>query len=307
MKVQARLATLFEQLLTESMSLDQMQKAIRRVIPGYDIQQRAGYPPNIPMPRADAARHVLKEVLKEGLFLRLVEALIELTTLGEMGREVKILLLPRIIAEVEDQGYKYSRQKRMFVEAVGRKGTMGWGTLRDGGSYEFALLRADIAGNSDLVRRYPKEMVNEALSSVRSMVTRFVEKRDGRIWTWQGDGALAAFYFNDKIIQATLCAMEIIHELFVYNLVARPLPEPLRARLAVHAGPCHFQRSTQQSADDTVKHVEVLESSYTPPGFLTVSPNVYTDLGTKLSSFFKAVPGPDNRSVFRYGLEWQRK
>ena len=307
MKVQARLAALFEQLLTESMSLDQMQKAIRTVIPGYDIQQRSGFPPNIPMPRADAARHVLKEVLKENLFLQLVEAMIEMTTRGEMGREVKILLLPRIIAEVENQGYKYSRQKRMFVEAVGKKRTMGWATLRDGGSYEFALLRADIAGNSDLVRRYPREMVNEALASVRAMVTRFVERRDGRIWQWQGDGALAAFYFNDKIVQATLCGMEIIHELFVYNLIARPLPEPLRARLAVHAGPCHFLRSSRQSADDTVKHVEVLESTYTPPGPLTVSPNVYTDLGSKLSALFKPVPGPDNSSIFRYGLEWEQK
>jgi class 3 adenylate cyclase len=307
MKVQARLAALFEQTLTESMSLDQMQKALRRVIPGYEIHQRSGFPPNIPMPRADAAHHVVKVILKEGLFLRFVEALIELTTLGEMGREVKVLLLPRVIAEMEEQGYRYSRQKRMFVEAVGRTRTMGWGTLRDGGSYDFALLRADIVGNSEMVRRYPRDVVSQALTSVRTLVTRLVEKRDGRIWSWEGDGALAAFYFNDKILQATLCGMEIIHELFVYNLVGRPLPEPLRARLAVHAGPCRFLRSSRESAGDTVKHVEVLESSYTPPGFLTVSPNVYTDLGSKLSPLFTAVPGPNHGNVFRYGLEWEQK
>jgi len=40
---------------------------------------------------------------------------------------VKILPLPRIIAEVEDQGFKCGRQKGMFVEAAVRKRTVAWG------------------------------------------------------------------------------------------------------------------------------------------------------------------------------------
>ena len=71
------------------------------------------------------------------------------------------------------------------------------------------------------MRRHLRAMVSQALMSVRAMVTRLVERRDDRILTWQGDGALAAFSFNGKITQATLCGMEIIHGLFVYNLVAR--------------------------------------------------------------------------------------
>ncbi len=307
MKVQSRLATLFVSALSQSMPVDLMEKVARRVIPDYDVHERSGFPSNIPIPRADAARHILKDFTQEGYLLKLIESLIEVTSRGEMGREVRIPLLPRIIAEVEDQGYRYSPDKGVFLEAGKRERTMGWGTLREGTTYEFALLRMDVAGNSRLVRKYSKELINAEYARLRDLVTRIVERREGRIWSWEGDGGLAAFYFIDKTIQATLCGIEIIHEMFVYNLLSRELPEPLLFRLAVHAGPCPFVRSAKESAGDTIRRVELLEASYSLPGCLTVSPGVYTDLGSKLSPLFAVVPGPDNGNVYRYGLEWEKK
>jgi class 3 adenylate cyclase len=306
-KVTARVESLFVSALSQSMPVELMQKVARMVIPNYDIYERSGFPSAIGMPRADAARHILKDFTREGFLLKFVESLIEVMTQGYMSREVPIPLLPRIIAEVEDQGYRYSASKGIFVEAGEHERTMGWGTLREGHTYEFALLRVDVVGNSEMVRRYPKSQVTDAYASVQAMITRQVEKRDGRIWGWEGDGGLAAFYFLDKTIQATLCGMEIVHELFVYNLLGRALPEPVRVRLAVHAGPCRFLMSAKESAGDTIRRVELLESRYTHPGCLTVSPGVFTDLGSKLSPLFAAVPGPENSTVYRYSLEWERK
>ena len=307
MKVPARLSTLFVSALSQSMTVDLMEKVARTVIPDYDVHERSGFPSNIPMPRADAARHILKDITREGYFLKLIEALIEVTSNGDMGREVRIPLLSRIVSEVEDQGYSYSREKGVFIEAGAAAHTMGWGTLREGKSYEFALLRVDIAGNSELVRHYPKALIATVYGTLSDLVTRVVEKRDGRIWSWEGDGGLAAFYFMDKTIQATLCGMEIVHELLLQNLLSAVLPEPLRVRLAVHAGPCRFLSSARESGGDTIRRVEMLESSYTAPGSLTVSAGVFTDLGSKLSPLFVAVPGPDNGCVYRYTLEWEKK
>ena len=306
-KVQTRVGTLFASALSQSMSVEIMQKVARMVIPGYDLYERSGFPANIPMPRADAARHILKDFTREGYLLKLIESLIDVASHGIMGREVRIPLLPRIIAELEAQGLRYSVEKGVFVEAGERERTMGWGTLQEGKTYEFALLRADIAGNSRLVRRYPRSRIKEVYGSMRDLVTRLVEKRDGRIWSWEGDGGLAAFYFMDKTIQATLCGIEILHELFLFNLLGRALPEPVLVRLAVHAGPCRFVRSAKESAGDTIRRTELLESAYTRPGCLTVSPGIFTDLGSKLSPHFVAVPGPENGTVYRYGLEWERK
>jgi class 3 adenylate cyclase len=309
MKIQARLETLFVTALSRSMPVDLMEKVARKVISDYDIYQRSGFPPSIRIPPVDAARQILRDFIREKYFLKLIESLLDVQQHGNMGREVKIPHLPQIIAEIEGQGYTYSQKKGVFVDAAtgGREKTMGWGALREGRSYDLALLRIDIVGNSDLVRRYPKTMIDAAYAAVRDIITRLVEKRDGRIWGWEGDGGLAAFYFTDKTIQATLCGMEIIHELFLFNLIAGALPEPISARLAVHAGPCKFVASAKESAGDTIRRVELLESRYTKPDSLTVSPGVYTDLGSKLSPLFVPATGPDNRSVYRYSLEWQRR
>jgi class 3 adenylate cyclase len=309
MKIQTRLATLFVSALSQSMPVDLMEKVARKVIPDYDIHERSGFPASIPIPRADAARQILRDFVQENYFLKLIESLLEVQQHGDMGREIRIPLLSRIVAEVEDHGFTYSRQKGVFVEETknGRLRTMGWGTLREGRSYELALLRIDTVGNSDLVRRYPRSLIDATYAAVRDIITRLVEKREGRIWSWEGDGGLAAFYFIDKTIQATLCGMEILHELFLYNLLGTGLPEPLAARLAVHAGPCKFLASSKESDGDTIRRVELLESRYTRPDSLTVSPGVFTDLGSKLAPLFIPVNGPDNSSTYRYCLEWQRR
>ena len=251
-----------------------------------------GFPESIPIPRVDAARQILRDFVQENFFLKLIESLLEVQQHGDMGREIRIPLLSRIIAEIEDQGFTYSKQKGVFVEETknGRARTMGWGTLREGRSYELALLRLDIVGNSDLVRRYPRSIIDATYVAVRDIITRLVEKRDGRIWTWEGDGGLAAFYFIDKTIQATLCGMEIVHELFLFNLLGTALPEPLSARLAVHAGPCKFLASPPRSPTGTPSGgSSCWNRSYTKPDCLTVSPGVFTDLGSKLSPLFVPV------------------
>jgi class 3 adenylate cyclase len=305
-RVQARLGSLFVSALSQSMPVELMQKVARSVITDYDVYDRSGFPKSIPMPRADAARQILRDFYQEGYFLKLIESLIEMVSHGDMGRDVRMALLPKIIAEVEDQGYRYAADKGVFVEAGETSRTMGWGTLRENHTYEFALLRVDIVGNTEMVRKYAKPVVSSTYDALRDMVTRLVERRDGRIWGWEGDGGLAAFYFIDKTIQATLCGMEIVHELFFYNLLARILPEPIRVRIAVHAGPCRFLISAKESSGDTIRRVELLESQYTLPGTLTVSPGVYTDLGSKLSPLFQAVPGPENGSAYRYELGWNK-
>jgi class 3 adenylate cyclase len=301
-KVNTRVAGLLVQAMTQSLTVDMMTVVARRLIPDYDVYERSGFPPSIPMPRADAARHILKDFSREGLFFRLVEALIDVHTNGFMGREVPIPLLSRIAAEIEGQGYRYWREKGVFVESAGRGKTMGWGTLREGRTYELALLRMDVAGNSALMRRYPADIVRATFAAMKDIARRLVEGRDGRIWSWEGDGGLAAFYFGDKAMQATLCGIEILHELYLFNLLACRLPEPVSMRLAVHAGPCRFTGAPRDAGGETIRRVELLESTYTQPDSLTVSSVVYTDLGGKLERSFVPIGGDGNSALFRYAL-----
>jgi class 3 adenylate cyclase len=88
-----------------------------------------------------------------------------------------------------------------------------------------------------------------------------VTSRLGRLWTWEGDGAMAAFLFGSMEKSAVYCGMEILHELFFYNKIKNPLNGPLNVRIGVHTGRVRYSDDEiERLKNDTVKQVVELES-----------------------------------------------
>ena len=177
--------------------------------------------------------------------------------------------------------------------------------LQEGQIYEFSFLRLDIVRNTKLVRKYPRPLIIDTYSEIKSIVRKLVEKRNGRIWDWEGDGGFAAFHYEDKNINAVLTGIEILYDLFIYNLFECKLKEGLAVRMAIHTGPCQFFKEAKVMQNETLKKLEILESRYSKPNTLTLSPGVYTDMGQKLERAFEQVPIDGGNSVYRYTLQWE--
>jgi len=140
---------------------------------------------------------------------------------------------------------------------------------------------------------------------LRKLLSAIVERRDGRIWHWEGDGGIAAFLFGAKNVQASLAGMEMLLELFMYNLLHSAFAADLHVRLAVHTGPCQFLGNFKEIRSDTLRRLETLESRYAATDSLILSPGVYSDLGTKLESFFRPVAAADRQMLYQYSLSWE--
>jgi class 3 adenylate cyclase len=177
--------------------------------------------------------------------------------------------------------------------------------LREGSQYEFSFLRADVVSNTALVRRHTAAQVSLVYADLRDLVQQIVEKRDGRIWNWEGDGGVVAFYFGAKNVMAALCGIEILLEVFLYNRLRNPLSESLSIRLAVHTGQAQFLSQTGQITSEALQRLETLEADQTEADSLTLSPVVYTNLGSKLSALFQAAQADDHSTVYRYRLRWK--
>jgi len=160
-------------------------------------------------------------------------------------------------------------------------------------------------GNTQMVRKYSKPRVLKAYADVRQLFSTVVDKREGRVWNWEGDGGVAAFYLGNKNAQAALAGMELLLELFMVNLYTPPLPEPLRVRAAVHAGPCQFFERFDDLRSDTLRRLEAIEGQHTEPGTLVISSRVYADLGNKLEQVFRPVRISRHQSLYRYRLGWE--
>ena len=305
MKVSARLENLLVQALSQSMGVDRMEKLARRVIQAYDLHRQSGFPSQIPVPQRDAAQLIVKDMVRQGQLRRFCEILIDVDRNGIMGRPVSIRFLPRIMGEIENLGYFFSEEYGLFVEGRDVTKTQGWGVLQEGQTYDFSFLRMDIAGNSRLVRKHPKGEVLKAYADLRGLFTTVVERREGRIWQWEGDGGTAAFLFGAKNVQAVLAGMQMLLELFMFNLYRCSFAGELHVRLAVHTGPCLFLVNFKDIRSDTLQRLELIESRYAGSDSLIITPGVYSDMGTKLESFFRAVPITSQNFLYQYSLRWE--
>ena len=305
MRISTRLQRLLTDALSQSMPVHTMIRIARQIIQNYDIYESSGFPPNMPIPTINAARQITQDVIKADHVVQFVEILIDIYENGLMGRNISIRFLPQIIKELEYLGLIYDDEYKMFIEKSDMKKTIDWGVLQENNIYDLTFMCLDIVNNSELVRKYDKKDITLAFSDIREIFKYHVEKRNGRIWEWEGDGGIAAFYFQDKNIKAVLSGIDILLELFLYNQFRGILNEAIQIRLAVHTGPCHFTHNIQSMQSDTLDKLNELETKHTPPNHLVISSGVYSDMGSKLEHFFLSEPIAGGNYVYRYSLQWE--
>lgn len=306
MRSRVNLPAMCARALSESMDIRTMTAVVREIIPNYDIHERTGFPPSIAIPSQDVARQIVSDVIQESRLLQLISSLIDMHELGRMGRRYPIPNIRAIVQEVLENGYLFDQENRMFVENPTVRKTRNWGALAPGHEYTIAFLRVDIVENSQLVRNYSASTIQKAYGALRDIVTVAVEKRNGRVWRWEGDGGLAAFFFNDKHQKATLAAMEIVHELHIYNLIGCPLSSPLAARIAVHSGPVDYTDSDESlKQSPTLSKLVEIEEQHTRPLSVTISSVVKVMLDSLLSSEFIPLSNDSQGMYFNYSLQWE--
>lgn len=300
-----RICQLLVRALNESMSTDLMVRLARRIVPDYDIHERTGFQRSVPIPSLEVAGQIARDLGGGISLLRLVEALIEIDRSGFMGSRVNVRSLQPLIQEIESLGYAYDEATRLFMETAESVRTRAWSFLQEGQVCELSFLKVDLVASSKLVRDHARARISRAYQDLQRIVAAAVYRRNGRVWNWEGDGGVIAFLFGDKNVQAALAAMEIILELFLYNTFRCALATPLAVRIAVHTGPCPYHESFARIQSDTLRRLAVIESRYTRPDTVTLSPGVYSDLGPKLSRFFEPFPGDAGGQLYRYALRWE--
>ncbi|MFW5714744.1 MAG: hypothetical protein ACOCXF_00025 [bacterium] len=304
-RIPNRLINYCVKALAQSMTINIMVALARQIIPHYDLHQKTGIPRSVAIPNITAAQQIVKDIIAHQAFLDFVLLLVKTSDQGYMGRRYAIPYLRQLINGVIDQGYIYDSANDIFVENPQLRRTPNWGTLKDGHSYNFALLRLDIAGNSRLVKECDESTIESTYNDLREIVQLAVKKRNGRMWGWDGDGGLAAFFYGNKNQSAVLSGMEVLHELFIYNYTRNPLSQPLQIRTAVHSGPMEYSENEEDiRSADIVKQVEELEHSYTKAGSLSLSEVVMAMLDHLLLSQLeeKKVRGHRKFYVYRSAL-----
>ncbi|MBL8967344.1 MAG: hypothetical protein JNG85_10055 [Spirochaetaceae bacterium] len=287
MKVKSNLSIATKRCLHESLAPEIFARIAKEVLPGYDLPARTGFPATVPVPGQLAAARFVDDVIAEDRFLILIERLARLDREGFMGRPHRVDGLQSIMRSVAVEGYVWDETTELFMEDSRIRRTPDWGRLLEGEERRFTLLRADVVKNSRLVRVHGEAAARGAFEDLRNIFARCVEHRQGRVWRWEGDGALAAFLFGHSTTSAVLAGISLLNELFLYDRMHNSLGEPLKIRAAVHTGPLRYSNDIGVLCkQETIMEVADAEANQTPVGALSMTPAVAATLDRVLLDRF---------------------
>jgi class 3 adenylate cyclase len=292
-------ASFCRKCLQQSLPVEMMIRIAQLVSPEYDIYRRSGLTEGMPISNQDAAQRIVADLIEDGFFIDFVEALIRINKEGYMGRAYPLKGLNDVITGLIQEGYSYDEAAGQFFENQWERISQNWGRLRDGDERRMTILRLDIVGSSSLVKQNSGDAIDKAYNDLRTIVTKSVLSRLGRLWSWEGDGALGAFTFGPKEQAAVFCGMNILHELFLYNRLKNPLNKPIRIRIGVHIGMIrYYDNVIERLKNETIKQALSLESG-APPDSMGISQNLFISLEPSILNLF--TPGKPYRGG-RYRL-----
>ena len=276
--------------LTISLSVDQMNRFAKITKHDYDLHKSLGFSKGHPIGIHEAADRIVADMLQSGYYIDFVETLIKVDTKGYMGRKFALRGLDDVIGDVLQAGYSYDKTTGIFFEDQSQQITKNWGRLMEGDEQSMAVLRLDIAGNSLLVKNNPKRLVDETYNDLREIVDTAVVSRLGRLWTWEGDGALAAFMLGDYSRLAIFAGMEILSSMFIFNKTQNQLDSPVKLRISVHSGDISYtDNKTKILKADTVRTAILLESKAAVPNSLVISESLAMSQDQSLIDIFSNV------------------
>lgn len=122
---------------------------------------------------------------------------------------------------------------------------------------------------------------------------------DGRLWSFAGDGGLAAFAFKNHVTRAVLCALDIQTSLPIFNI--RPefnISDALELRIGIDTGKIKFLSNTGNIVSDVINFAAHLEKYNTEPGQISVSDTVIKQLNKKIVRLFPRKSIFEDKIVF---------
>jgi len=298
LKVRGALSQTLKKSLYESLNADMLERVAQDLIPDYDLRRRTGFPPNMPMQGQTAASRIVDDLVEEDLFLHFIERLALLDREGFMGRSYRISGLREIFKGIGAEGYLWDADTGRFMEDPRIRRSQNWGRIVNGEELRFSLLRVDVVKNSRIVKVHGESAARGAYEDLRLIIARCAERRSGRVWSWEGDGALAAFLFGHSTTSSVLAGMALLHELFIYNRAYNRIGENVQVRAAVHTGPIRYLSDVGEILkQETCREVIESESRWTPPDTLLISPAVAGTLDRVLLDRFKPAPDSGSRAL----------
>jgi class 3 adenylate cyclase len=269
-----------------SAGVDELGRLLFRTYSSHSI---AGADNHITISPQRAAELLVDQAEARQKLGELVKLIAELDGSTFLGRRIEIRDIEVFFNSLARVGIVYDPSRRRLHhtrEEIGR--LKNWGSLRDGRVYDVTVMSVDIVGNSNLVRAFGTTTMEKLYFQLWRFLEHKLDDYDGRMWSWAGDGGLAAFTFHEHTSRAAMCAIDIQSSLPLFNISpGNPVDKRVELRVALDTGPVTFYSDTGRIVSDVINFAAHLEKTATQPGCVSLSERVVTRADERVLSIFE--------------------
>ena len=276
------------ELLAANFKTTQIEEVGRLLFGEFDLYRLTREHRHMTIPPRRAAEQLLEVCRKRHCFGRLIQLIVETDGTQFMGRHASLEGIELFLENLTKAGLVYDFDKRRVAPSVSSpKDLANWGSLRDGRAYYVTVISIDVVGNSRLVRRHGMRKIRKLYFKFRQFMNEKLQKYNGRVWNWNGDGGIVAFTFKNHEVRAVQFAFELQRTIPLFNsFCEHGVDADLELRIALDAGRVRFAGDTGSIVSEVINFVSHLEKQATPAGHIAVSEAVYSALPPRLSAAF---------------------
>jgi len=294
--------TRFKKILTEcianSLDVRMINKIGQKIEPQFDFNKITGISDKMAVQSMDAANIFVDYFFNSGNPTKLINEIINANFFGIDGYESPIYNITKLLDELLRLGYIYDKSLKKIIFKDKDSTLLNWGILDEGEEYSFCFVAIDIVESSKIVRKNRGANITETYKSFHDLLKLKVIKRDGRVWSWEGDGGLIAFYGDDAIKRAVFAILDFFFNLHFYNSVYNKLNNEIRFRAAIHPGKAIFRHEVNKIQSQAIDRVKEMEKNFASPANLVISKLAMQSLNPTLQSFFKPIDNNENSNIY---------
>ena len=282
----SRLKRLVTEDLTRIFTPDEIKKFVWLIDPSVNLNKLTGYSEILSIPRKEAAKQVVEYFHNTNRLVLLMDLIIQTVKNGFKGEGVVFNNLKQILFEMYEVGYKYNSELEKFVLIENKNKRNDWGFLMHGTVYSFCFISIDICDNSKLFNKYETSLIRQTYSNFKNLVKSIIEKRDGRIWNWEGDGGLAAFHIKDFVKDSVLAGIDILSAMPIFNSTSNLINDNIAVRIGINNGEAEYKIDIKMIYSDALEKAKLIEKRYTYPMTISITPNTFQNLDSIIKSHF---------------------
>lgn len=301
------LARELTELLAQSLSFNDIEALGKDIFYTYSTHLLEDIIPEITISSSMAASCLVHECRKSKRLAQLISYIVQLEGNYLNGKIVSLRGLENLLYNLSQNGYYFDYKEKKLVSVKKKKELLSnWGVLREGRTYDIAVLSVDICKNSIFVRKYGATPMQAIYNRLYDFVLQIVSEYKGRIWSWAGDGGLLAFRGTERAERAWRTALKIQLCMPLFNLKSKVnLKENIEVRCGISSGPVRYYHDVGRIVSDTLNHAVHVEKHVCPPSGLAASDSVYKLLPEQLQKIFQNQKSIEGKTAYSLIFDYQ--